>query len=134
MEISERVRNLVCNKLEGGHPWFVMIKSLKSSDLDSGQKRLLIPSKYVDVNLIPMLFKTEKADANLLHHKANRNMPATSRVEGIEVVRGIEGMHVPSKRVPLPLEAHSLGLHWIHRDQWYGLRVFIGLKFPPREG
>ncbi|KAG1331540.1 putative B3 domain-containing protein [Cocos nucifera] len=67
-----------------------MTKSLKSSDLDVGQKRLLIPSQYVELNLIPMLSMTEKADANLLHPKASRNMPSTSRVQG----RKYEGLKV----------------------------------------
>ncbi|XP_073110299.1 uncharacterized protein [Elaeis guineensis] len=82
MEIPEWVRNLVC-KHEGSHLRFIMTKSLTISDLDlQDQKRLLIPSPYVEDYLIPMLSDPEKAAANLLHPTASRNMPGTSRVRG----------------------------------------------------
>ena len=83
IEIPEWVRNVVCNKVEGSNPRFIMTKSLTSSDLDHQcQNRLRIPAAYVEDHLVPMLSDLEKAAANLLHPTASRNIPGASHVPG----------------------------------------------------
>lgn len=53
------------NRHGGYNPRFVMEKTIQKSDVDKQQNRLLIPTNFVELNILPMMREDEKTAANL---------------------------------------------------------------------